>query len=393
VRAARPFFRVTSMFWNRAKASEPKPSSPEVALPPQTGPLSGDRPIDADKVLDALGSVLRTMGKFAFDTDESLAIAVAHRFERWAQHVTIGGRHPDDEPGSAARQGRDVVGMVRDFSEHRKLEQRFVHESVGELRVLVWSFVRSVHRSMAHENADGERTKQQMSRLHAAALGVSMDDLKREALTAVTTLDAILEDRAKRQTTQMAELGERLRTLGRQLEEARRDSELDALTKVGNRRAFDERIERLTELASLAGGDATLVFVDIDNFKSVNDKHGHPVGDVVLSRIADAISRSFLRKSDFVARYGGEEFGVLLQDMTVDAARKLSARLLDRVRELSLDDVAPGLKVTVSVGMAELVHGESHADWLKRADRALYQAKSDGRDRAVEAEPEATAAE
>jgi diguanylate cyclase len=383
------------MFWNRAKASESKPSAAALAPPPPppTGPLSADRPIDADKALDALGSVLRVMGKFAFDTDESLAIAVAHRFERWAQHVTIGGRHPDDEPGSPARRGRDVVGMVRDVSEHRKLEQRFVHESVGELRVLVWSFVRSVHRSMAHESADEERTKQQMSRLHAAALGVSMDDLKREALTAVTTLDAILQDRAKRQTTQMAELGERLRTLGRQLEEARRDSELDALTKVGNRRAFDERIERLTELASLAGSDASLVFIDIDNFKAVNDKHGHPVGDIVLSRIADAISRSFLRKSDFVARYGGEEFGILLQDMTLDAARKLSARLLERVRELSFDDVAPELKVTVSVGMAELARGESHADWLKRADRALYQAKSDGRDCAVEAEPEPKAAE
>jgi diguanylate cyclase len=381
------------MFWNRAKAPESKPSAPVIVPVPDTGPLSADRPVDADKALDALGSVLRAMGKFAFDTDESLAIAVAHRFERWAQHVTIGGRHPDDEPGTAGRRGRDVVGMIRDFTEHRKLEQRFVHDSVGELRVLVWSFVRSVHRSMAHESADEERTKQQMSRLHAAALGVSIEDLKREALTAVTTLDDILQERAKRQSAQMAELGERLRTLGRQLEEARRDSELDALTKVGNRRAFDERLERLTELTSLSGTDASLVFVDIDNFKAVNDKHGHPVGDVVLSRVADAISRSYLRKTDFVARYGGEEFGVLLQDMTIDGAAKLSARLLDRVRELTFDDVAPGLKVTVSVGMAELEPGESHADWLKRADRALYQAKADGRDRVVEAEPEPKAAE
>lgn len=380
------------MFWNRAKSPDSRNTNDvaQAALPP---PASIDRPIDADKALDSLGALLRAMGKFAFDTDESLAIAVAHRFERWAQHVTIGGRHPDDEPGSPARRGRDLAGMQRDFAEHRKLEQRFVHESVGELRVLVWSFVRSVHRGMSAGNADDDRTRQQMSRLQSAALGVSMEDLKREALTAVATLDGILQERAKRQSSQMEELGERLRTLGRQLEEARRDSEVDALTKVGNRRAFDERIERLSELAAISGGHTCLVFVDIDNFKGVNDKHGHPVGDAVLCKIADSLSRSFLRKSDFVARYGGEEFGVLLQDMNLDAARKLSARLLERVRELTFDDIAPGLQVTVSLGLAELERGETHADWLGRADRALYQAKADGRDRAVEARPEPKAAE
>ncbi len=390
--ATEPFCPVTTMFWNRTKADEPK-SSPPLASLSAAGPVSLDRPVDADKALDAVGALLRAMGKSAFDTDESLAIAIAHRFERWAQHVTIGGRHPDDIAESAPRRGRDVAGMIRDFTEHRKLEQRFVHESVGELRVLVWSFVRSVHKGLASESADAERTKEQMSRLHAAALGVSMDELKREALNAVTTLDTILSERSKRQAAQVTELGERLRTLGRQLEEARRDNDLDGLTKVGSRRAFDERLERVAELSSLAGTDACLVFVDVDHFKSVNDKLGHAVGDAVLARVADAISRAFLRKTDFVARYGGDEFGVLVQDLGVDGTRKLCARLLERVRELSFDDVAPGLKVTSSIGVAELARGESHGEWLRRADQALYAAKSAGRDRTVEADVEAKAAE
>ncbi len=327
------------------------------------------------------------MGKFAFDTDESLAIAVAHRFEKWAQHVTIGARHPDDTPDAPARRGRDFAGMQRDFFEHRKREQRFVNEAVGELRQLVWTFVRSVHRAIAHEHQADERAKQQLSRLHAAAVGPSIEELKREALSAVTTLDGMMRERTRRQKEQMTELGERLRTLGRQLEEARREGEVDALTKVGNRRAFDDRLERVVELGTICGTASCLIFVDIDHFKMINDKHGHPVGDAVLVRVADALSRAFLRKSDFVGRYGGEEFAILVLEATLDSSRKMTARLVDRVRELALDDLAPGLRVTVSVGVAERAEGEMQESWLERADRALYDAKRSGRDRIVEAAP------
>jgi diguanylate cyclase (GGDEF)-like protein len=183
----------------------------------------------------------------------------------------------------------------------------------------------------------------------------------------------------------MSELGDRLRTLGRQLEEARRDGELDPLTKVGNRRAFDERIERVTELSALSGAPSCLIFVDIDHFKAINDKHGHPTGDAVLARVADAISRAFLRKSDFVARYGGEEFAIIVHEVSLEASRKLTARLLERMRALTFDDLVPGLQVRVSVGVAELERGEMHGDWLERADRALYEAKSAGRDCIAEA--------
>src|SRR5262249_23395301 len=143
-------------------------------------------------------------------------------------------------------------------------EQKYVGEAVGELRQLVWTFVRSVHRTISHDTDADARARAQMSRLHAAAMSPSIDDLKREALAAVSTLDAILRERSKRQKEQMSELGERLRTLGRQLEEARREGEVDPLTRVGNRRAFDERLANVAELSALSGAPACLLFVDLD---------------------------------------------------------------------------------------------------------------------------------
>lgn len=385
------------MFFRRPKPdlsvspSAPNPKAPptQAAVPPQVPSSSQGQPwkLDSEVVLDALGTILRDVGRFAFDVDEQLATDIAHTFERWSQHVTIGARHPEDDPAGPPRTGRDLAGAARYFAEHRRREQAHVSRAVGEMRQLVWSFVRSVHRAVAQENEADNRTKKQLSRLHAAAMTASPEDLKREALAAVSTLDDVLKDRARRQQHQVHELRDRLRTLGRELEDARKEIDLDALTHVGNRRAFDERLTRVTELGTLSGEPACLLFVDIDHFKQVNDRFGHQAGDAVLVRVADALSRAFLRKADFVGRYGGEEFAVILQESTLPVASRLAARLADRLRALDYADIALGLRVTVSIGIAELAPGESHSAWLQRADRALYDAKRGGRDRIVEAPP------
>lgn len=370
------------MFWSRAKVQ----AKEDVPRPPaRVEPTPESKGLDADAVMDTLGAVLRTLGKFSFDTEDARAEDVAKTFERWAEHVVIGGRHPEDAREGAARQGRDLLGLKRFVNEHRRREQSFVSNTVTELRKLVWTFVRSVHTAVAAETDADAKARQQLSRLHAATLSPSIEDLKREALAAVDTLDEILRERARRQSAQVTELGERLRAMGRQLEDVKRESELDPLTKVGNRRALDDRLARAVEMSLFCPTDQCLIMVDIDHFKSINDRHGHPVGDLVLVRVADALSRAFLRKSDFVGRFGGEEFAIIVPDTPLANTHRLTARLMDAVRNLSFEDVAPQLKVTVSVGVAALGAGESAQAWLERADRALYEAKNTGRNRAVEA--------
>ena len=121
--------------------------------------------------------------------------------------------------------------------------------------------------------------------------------------------------------------------------------------------------------------------IDADHFKKVNDTYGHTVGDKVLQNIASAL-RQALRPQDAIGRYGGEEFLIILDDCEPRQAAELAKRILNRVRNLSFTDVAPDLKVTLSIGIAgSSARGlESETDLMDLADQALYRAKNNGRD-------------
>ncbi|MEO8875432.1 MAG: GGDEF domain-containing protein, partial [Polyangiaceae bacterium] len=152
----------------------------------------------------------------------------------------------------------------------------------------------------------------------------------------------------------------------------------DPLTKVSNRKAFDEQLERVHELAAL-GSPATLLMIDLDFLKKVNDELGHPVGDKVLKAVADTLVKTCRRRRDFVARYGGEEFAIILPETSIAEAQALAERACSAVRALNV--IAK--PITISIGIAAASRTESREDWLARADRALYNAKDAGRNRAV----------
>jgi diguanylate cyclase len=123
--------------------------------------------------------------------------------------------------------------------------------------------------------------------------------------------------------------------------------------------------------------------IDMDHFKAINDVHGHPVGDAAIRQIADCLSKTFLRRVDFVARYGGDEFVVILQETELKNAVMLAERLRRAVAELVPLEVAAGAEppaLSLTIGIGEIGLGDTSFDWIKRADAALYQAKRAGRD-------------
>ena len=162
----------------------------------------------------------------------------------------------------------------------------------------------------------------------------------------------------------------------------------DALTGLYNRRHLDERLASELAAAQRHGRPVSLLMVDIDHFKAVNDEHGHLAGDEALKMVAFVL-RGAVRKEDVLARYGGEEFVVIARETALDGARALAERIRRAVershcawqgRELGLT-VSIGL--TVSVGLTEFVPGRSEREVLEAADRALYTAKQQGRNRVV----------
>ena len=159
--------------------------------------------------------------------------------------------------------------------------------------------------------------------------------------------------------------------------ELRRLATTDSLTGAANRRQFFASTEREARRASRHERPLSLLMLDVDHFKQINDHHGHDVGDRALRRLV-SICREELRDTDTVGRLGGEEFGILLPETTLEAA----AQVAERLRSALAGD-ALGVASSVSVGVAEMHDAEPIQSLVKRADQALYRAKNAGRDRVV----------
>ena len=155
----------------------------------------------------------------------------------------------------------------------------------------------------------------------------------------------------------------------------------DEFTGLPNRRAFMRRLQDETSRAQRYGAPLSLAMIDLDEFKAINDVHGHAAGDAILRCYANDVL-TVLRHHDMVARYGGEEFAVLLPNTTLDGAVAAITKVRNRALEVRCDyQNMPLALPTFSTGIALYTPGESHTDLIDRADRALYRAKRLGRNR------------
>jgi diguanylate cyclase (GGDEF)-like protein len=363
------------MFWSRSHAPKAEPSTKEEK--PSLSPAS-----DFDRALDTLGAVLRAFGDFAFDTDRATAVEVKERCAQLIRRVVLGDTRESNagrENGTNGPPKRDFGSVHRYISEQRKYESEYVAASLRDLREAVRQFAQCLSEAICEDRQSDVRVEGQLVKLETAAKTGDTDTIRREALVATELVKEMIARRRDRETEQLVQLGKQVKTLRQELDEARAQAAVDTLTQLFNRAAFDDEIEKVARLGLLLGSEPCLIMVDVDHFKSINDRYGHPNGDLVLRAVADNLVRHFLRKEDFVTRYGGEEFAVVVRDSTLE---KVSARI-ERAREvlsqLVVKTPAGDISVTQSAGVAALVPGESARSWVERADKALYAAKHAGR--------------
>lgn len=180
--------------------------------------------------------------------------------------------------------------------------------------------------------------------------------------------------------SRIGHLESKLTTYKQRLNEQRFKSLLDGLTKLPNRAAFDERFNHEFHLFDTHESDLTLVVIDVDHFKSINDKYGHSAGDKTLQVIAKALQKS-IRKSDFIARYGGEEFVMLMTGMSLDNASLPLEKLRKTIQAIPFKFKDTQVEITISIGATQLKKGDTPIIAFDRADDALYRAKNEGRNR------------
>ncbi len=258
---------------------------------------------------------------------------------------------------------------------------------VHELRGAVLAALASVQTQLKASRVEAEGYQQTLSKRAASLAGPlneqQLDGFVQELLRDVQTMalnTRKLEDRLDAANNEVE-------SVRAQLEDVREQAVTDALTGLANRGRFNTAIAEMMSAAAETGQSLTLLLLDLDHFKRVNDTHGHVTGDAVLRYTAETVRRS-VKGGDLAARYGGEEVAVLLPDTGLEGACALAEQIRAKLSAQPLrkkDSKETIGIITASIGAALYRKGETAEQFIERADQALYRAKAGGRNR-VEAE-------
>jgi len=194
--------------------------------------------------------------------------------------------------------------------------------------------------------------------------------------------DAVIRARNEQMSARVATLEAEAAKLQRQLQDEQRLSSMDALTRIANRHAYEKRMEEELQRWQRFSQPTCLAAWDIDYFKRINDTYGHRAGDRVLQVVADTLAAR-LRGTDFLARYGGEEFVMILPGTELQAALELLNDMRAAIAALGFHFRGTPVSITISCGVTAFIAADSAGSSFERADKALYQAKADGRNRCV----------
>lgn len=200
------------------------------------------------------------------------------------------------------------------------------------------------------------------------------------------------------QAEKQAEANVRIETLKTRLEETQEESDLlrerlviqrahaqlDPLTKLPNRQAYDHQFNSEFSRWQRYGKPLTMMIADIDFFKKINDTFGHAAGDKVLKTVARVLQTN-LRDTDFIARFGGEEFVILMPETKIDAAIKVAEKLRTTMMDCPFHSSNRKVPVTMSLGVCEFKKGDTQEIAFDKADKALYKAKESGRNKVCSA--------
>jgi diguanylate cyclase (GGDEF)-like protein len=349
--------------------------------------------------LDALAAVFRAVPAIPVIAEPARAAEIYRDYEAWSRHLLTGAAAPG--LAGARQSGPQLAQAQRFFRERRQAEQLVVQRREREYGGLAQDLLTALRAASRGSGQAAQAVEHTLNRVQTLLASNAVDQLRAEFAGMAGHLcqlmgelrgevDSQLEElRARVQAaeqaraqveTEVRELGQRLVDMRGALESARQQMQLDPLTGLFNRGAFDEALERYVDLAQAGRQSLGLLLIDLDHFKRINDTLGHAAGDAVLRAVSGLLSRSFLRADDFVARYGGEEFAVLLFIDDLAQLDRLVTGLRERLRQMRIAELPPDAEVTGSAGCALRRPGEAPDALLRRADTALYAAKNAGRD-------------
>lgn len=307
----------------------------------------------------------------------------------WYEHVS-GKNAQLSEKLNAMLSGNPRLSEAQCQSLHEQFfnlekDRKEVIELRLELARLLKEVINFVSSSVAHNDKVNQHLDTLLSRvdrdMSPQQIHEIVDEILNETRMAINNGELLTE----RLNTAMVEVNK----LKQELEQTKREAKTDTLTGLANRKAFDDLVGKVTQDSDSSGLDVCLLFCDLDNFKDINDNHGHLVGDQVLKVIANAL-RDSVKGRDLVARYGGEEFSIILLNTSLQNAKTVADNIRQEVaaKRIQRKDTQQSLgQITISFGVARYVPTEGVESFMQRADRALYMSKRKGRNCVSEAPP------
>ncbi len=261
---------------------------------------------------------------------------------------------------------------------HFETTRNLVSVKFNELRSMLNELAEDFG-SITEDNTNfSGQIKDSMSHIEKAIELDEIKEIRRKITLETNSLRNVIAKKQEKDAIIIDSLTHKVKTIQGELASAKEEVLIDGLTQIYNRKAFDKKIGDAFIKKSIKKTPFTLVMVDIDYFKKVNDRYGHTVGDEVLKKVASTIKKTF-RLNDFVARYGGEEFSVMIDRIDRNYILKVCERLRAAIEAINFTMDAEKIPTTASIGVAFSSSTDTSRTLIERADRALYLAKESGR--------------
>ncbi len=329
----------------------------------------------AQALLSLADQLLYLIGQHLPEGAPKRAATLRQRIDVWRTAL-----HKESNPVELVALARQIVQESETLLNRIRAESADREAEFADLVQTLRSVVEAIRADSFRFDTEMHRSATAMARIVESQ---DIRELKRALVREVQTLRNTIAERQRAEMQTTERLAAQVKCLEENMEKARAEAARDAVTGIPNRGAFNLTLQEWLALAAREDRPFTLALIDLDDFKAINDAHGHPVGDRVLVAVTQLLGEA-LDYGEVVSRYGGEEFALLLNSPTVAKAKTRLVAVHQRIApayEYESDGERRFVTFTFSGGVTEYAAGDTPESIVKRADEALYEAKRRGKKR------------